>query len=189
MSLLSCNQCSSPYIVNKKYNLCDSCNFIRLNGKSKAEVYSERQQDRDKVQVTKSIQTYKVAAKPKDVVTPKKKTDKAKKQERVSVQLSALKKEIRQEAIDNDEYYCQGCLKYHSVLDCSHILSVGRFKQYELIKQNLQLLCRTCHLIWESGRILKQLTLHCFWDNINFIKTLEEGEYNKFIIKINEKEN
>lgn len=39
-----CNNCKREKpIVNKRYGLCDNCNYLRLNGKTKQEVYKERQ--------------------------------------------------------------------------------------------------------------------------------------------------
>lgn len=45
-----CKECGDNYyIVNRKYQLCDNCNFKRLHeGKSKQQVYQERQKGKQK---------------------------------------------------------------------------------------------------------------------------------------------
>lgn len=42
----SCVNCGSEYVVNMKYQLCDSCNFIRLHGKSRFEYELERSKNK-----------------------------------------------------------------------------------------------------------------------------------------------
>lgn len=73
--------------------------------------------------------------------------------------LSILKNEIRQDAWDNDKYFCQGCGLAGKPLDCSHILSVAQRKDLELDRDNINLFCRECHIKWESGEEEKQMEL------------------------------
>lgn len=49
---MECRECGSKYIVNKTYCLCDSCNQIRLHGKSRFDRFLE-QQSKKPVQYTK----------------------------------------------------------------------------------------------------------------------------------------
>jgi len=45
---IPCRECyNNHFITNRKYWLCDNCNFKRLHeGKSKQEVYKERQKEK-----------------------------------------------------------------------------------------------------------------------------------------------
>jgi hypothetical protein len=191
---LSCNNCSKELpIVNKNYGLCGDCNSIRLTGKTLAERQAESASKYREKYVTNFRK--KVSAETDYQISPKyssvRKSGKpikqqTKKESGIKSQLSQVKRGIELEAVQNNEYYCKGCGRSHVGLDKSHILSVGQYKQYELIKANIQLLCRDCHIIWESGTIEQQMKLHCFVDNLQFICTLEPLVHQKFITRIEE---
>jgi 5-methylcytosine-specific restriction endonuclease McrA len=199
---LSCNNCNTNYpIVNKKYSLCANCNSIRLSGKS----IQERQAESATKYRQKAFQRFreKVTEETDNVTNNRGKCDKmsyknvsvsanrkpirqqTKKEAGVKSELLKLKNEIRLEAIQNDEYYCKGCGKAVG-LDCSHILSVGKYKHLELIRDNVQLLCRQDHQIWESGTIQQQIKLHCFIDNLQFIYLHDPFAHQRFITRLEE---
>lgn len=175
---MSCSSCdTNKPIVNKKHNLCDDCNFMRLhNGKSKAEVYSERQKDKQQDWTTSLPKTR----------LPIVKSSKPLKQQTVKqsgqqVKLNRLKQKIELEAIQNNEYFCWGCGNAKGGLDKSHILSVGQRKDLELIKANINLFCRKCHSDWESGDLIKMLNLNSFEKDLQFIKENDTKVYNKLL--------
>lgn len=203
--MCSGTNCSSSRIVNVKYDLCDDCNSVRLTGKTKAERQKESATKfRNKQQVNNQIRSSHTAmVKPvrekKDrglfvrhvgVIAPPKKVympirQQTSKEAGVKSKLHVLKNEIEMDAVQNNEYFCCGCGHAHPGLDKSHILSVGQYKPYELIKENIQLMCRDCHLIWESGAIEQQLKLECFVANVIWIFSIGEMEaYNKIITRI-----
>ena len=175
MCCSNCNQ-SKP-IVNKKYDLCDDCNFMRLhNGQSKSEVYSQRNKD-------KPVKTYTLPIITRSTRMPSQKALKQQtpKQKEVQQLLHALKATITLDAIQSDQYYCKGCGNAGGKLDCSHILSVKHRKDLELVKENINLMCRDCHMDWESGNILKMLNLICFEADFVYIKANDPGRYNKLL--------
>lgn len=174
---MCCSKCGkeSP-IVNKKYDLCYYCNFQRThNGVSYFEHQQEKQQEYIKKQQRKAIE--KLVSDPSKQRTPIKKQ--TSKEASVKSKLSLVKQEIRLEAIQNNEYYCKGCGTANDVLDCSHILSVSMFKHLELVKENIQLLCRMCHRVWEGSYIWEKMELLCFEENLEFIKHHDLQSYNK----------
>lgn len=169
---MPCQECRRERpIVNVKYHLCANCNSIRLTGKSLV--------DRNKESVLKSKEKAKAHAKPINRFS--------KKEAPIKEALSKLKQQIREEAINKNTYRCCGCGITNAQLDCSHILSVGMFKKYELVKDNIQLLCRSCHNIWQDDDIVAQMNLRCFADNLRLIRALEPLEYQKFITRLNDK--
>ena len=173
---MPCNQCTKDLpIVNVKYGLCHSCNSVRLTGKTPAQRQAES--------VTKYRQKAANTATTKTSGTHTPIKQQTAKESAVKKQLSELKKEIRLEAIQNNEYYCCGCGQT-GLLDCSHILPVGMFKHLELVKKNIQLLCRDCHRVWESSEIDQKMRLYCFVENMLFIKEHDLTTYNKNITKI-----
>lgn len=188
---MHCNGCNKAKpIANKKYNLCSDCNSIRLTGSS----LQERQQQSALKYQQKALQRFRsrVTEETDTVITrtleKKRKPvrQQTKKESGIKSQLSLVKKEIELEAVQNNEYYCQGCGSSHVGLDKSHILSVGQFKHLELVKANIQLLCRSCHMVHESGTIEQQINLHCFISNIIFIYFYDTTQYNKFITRLEE---
>ena len=201
---MPCNTCNlNKPIVNVKYSLCSSCNSVRLTGHTpeqrqaqSALKYQRKALDRFRSKVTEETKTLvrKIAVKSdrtrfhKNVVELKRTPvrQQTRKESGIKSQLSIVKRNIELEAVQNNEYYCKGCGCSHIGLDKSHILSVGQFKHLELVKENIQLLCRDCHKIWESSPIEQQLKLHCFIDNIIFIYFYDKTTYNKFITRIKE---
>lgn len=174
-----CTDCQLPkQIQNKKYQLCSDCVFKRNhNGKSQTEVYLERESLKEPKPIKLSLPKKK---KPKRVTTQQLR------QKEISTQLSLLKQVIREEAIENDCYYCEGCSRSDKPLDCSHILSVKQYKSLELERENIQLLCRSCHLDWESWNLEKMLKLICFYSNYEYIRTRSKTTFGKLTVKLEE---
>lgn len=173
---MCCSKCEQDKpIVNKKYNLCDDCNFMRLHGgQSKAEVYSERAKDKEpKVYTFKSKSTPTSSSKPIKQQTTKEKNRKN--------ALSQVKSEIEIEAMQDNRYFCWGCGHAKGGLDKSHILSVKQRKDLELDKDNINLFCRDCHVDWESGDIVRMIKLLTFTKDLEYIKSKDKGTYNKIL--------
>ena len=76
-------------------------------------------------------------------------------QQRKSLLEASLLKKIKDEITDlnlkNGTYYCRGCGTQSEHLDRSHILSVAQRQDLKFDKENIDLLCRYCHMKWESG--------------------------------------
>lgn len=175
-----CSGCKKNlFIVNKKYNLCDDCNYFRLHKITKQEalVIQQRkyQEKYSKKQVTK------VPIKTK-IYTIKQSSSK---DSSVKEKLGLLKKDIRLEAIQNDLHFCQGCGKGVG-LDCSHILSVKQRKDLELAKKNIDLLCRSCHESWESKNAIRLLKLDCLERYLEYIENEDREALVKLIIIIDD---
>jgi hypothetical protein len=90
------------------------------------------------------------------------------KQKEFNEQLRIVKLEIVNWAVDNGQYYCQGNGSIPFLLDCSHIISVKQRKDLALEKENIQLLSRESHQIWESFDLSKMVELNCFVDNMEY---------------------
>jgi hypothetical protein len=105
------------------------------------------------------------------------------KKAKINQELHKVKNEIELEALQNGEYYCKGC---GSGVECdkSHILSIKQFPEYELDKENIDLLCRLCHVDWESGDIGRMMNLHCFPRYMEYIKRKAPLKYNQIVSKM-----
>jgi hypothetical protein len=166
---LVCKECRSPFIVNKKYCLCDECNFRRTHeGRSKREVYQERTLERQKNKVDK---------KPKRIKTI------SDKRNLVEKELISVYKKID----NNREKFCEGCGRGDRPLSHSHILS--RKSRPDLIceEDNIQLHCfgssDGCHEKWERGRPEEIKQMLDFRRNLDYIKMVDDVIFNKIVFK------
>lgn len=177
--------CKSERIVNVKYNLCNNCNSLRITGKTlfERQVESSKKSQSKQPSEPKEKKDRGLYVRSGTISNPSGIKKQTGKESIIKSQLSILKNKIRLYAIQNNEYFCKGCGCTGS-LDCSHILSVGLFKHLELCEENIQLLCRYCHLIWESAAIDIQMNLLCFNDNLIFIATQDQLAYNKFKTRV-----
>jgi DNA-directed RNA polymerase subunit RPC12/RpoP len=171
-------------IVNKKYYLCEDCNYKRLhNGKTKEEVYKARKAGK----IQKPI-----PVKPK----PKVEADKAdvfkslKKQysiPKISNKRAKVEKELNKvySKIDHSrEPVCEGCGK-NGELSHSHLLS--RYNRPDLItdERNIRLHCfgtyHSCHEKWERGIPEEVVEMLDFVENLDYIKSVDTQAYNAII--------
>lgn len=183
----NCSECNEEKpIFNKKYYLCCDCNYKRLHGES----YKEKQKRKQK-QIFKSVTiANKIPKRNKKIL--KQQTNKQKKYE------EKLRKEYEKfdsEKIANSEWYCTGCgigkyLSHSHILRQSWCKSNGREDLCYPFSGNVVLHClsvgnkRGCHEKWESGVIKWMLELNDFWDNLKFIRSVSEKEYQKIYQKL-----
>lgn len=158
---------------------------MRLHKITKQEHLQKKQKEYIDKQQKKSIERQKTVVS-KQYKPIKQQTTK---ERNIKKNLSDLKREIELEAIQNGTYYCQGCGCSYPGLDKSHILSIGQYKHMELVKENIQLLCRKDHMIWESGDIEQMINLNCFESNLAFIKIWDLDAYQRLLTKKEEYEN
>jgi hypothetical protein len=156
--------------------LCNDCNYERLhNGASRAQIYKDKIKEREEIKTPRLIRT---KYKPLKQQTTN--------EVEIKKKLHELKNSIEQKAIDNGVHYCWGCGKGGVSLDKSHILSVKQRKDLELDENNINLFCRDCHMIWESGSIEKMIVLNTFENDLLYIQKHDKKRYNKILLMIEE---
>lgn len=170
-------KCGSKYIVNMKYRLCVNCNHERLHGETLVETTIRKSQVYNNNSLKKQQQTI---SKPAKIYHIPHSTSKKSK---INEKLTQVKKEIELEAIQDGTYYCKGC---GSGVGCdkSHILSIKSHPELELDKENIDLLCRDCHVKWESGDIVKMKSLLCFERYLEYIEKHDNFKYTQIIYKL-----
>lgn len=127
---------------------------------------------------------YKAKQKDKPVTAKKRIVQISEEQAIFNEQLRKVKLEIVNWAVDNGQYYCQGTGKTPFILDCSHIISVKQRKDLALKSDNIQLLSREAHQIWESFDLSKMITLNCFVDNMEYIYKNDDELFQKLYHKL-----
>jgi hypothetical protein len=145
-----CKQCGSQYVVNKTKSLCDDCNQVRLHGMTRHE---------------------RMALKSKD---PRAESER---QRVINQKLREVKNKISDERKENNTYICDGCSAYSEFLDRSHIVSVKHRPDLQLDHRNINLLCRSCHVKWESWDPVKMTSLICFTGNVLYMKRVDTQRY------------
>lgn len=98
--------------------------------------------------------------------------------------IKEVKEQITTEAISKNKYYCAGCLATNQNLDRSHILSIAQRPDLAAEKENLNLLCRSCHEKWESGQINKMTKLACFIPDMRYIYQHDQKRFNQILFKL-----
>lgn len=184
----NCNRCNEEKpIVNKKYYLCYDCNYQRLHGES----YEDKQKRQQK-ETFRNITTANKITPKRNNKPLKQRTDKQKEFE------EKLKQEYEKfdaDKISTGEWYCTGCFT-NQHLSHSHILrqswckANGKEELCYPYSGNVVLHClsagnkRGCHEKWESGVIEWMIQLYDFWDNLEFIRSVSEQEYQKIYQKL-----
>lgn len=196
---MNCKQCNSPFIQNKKKQLCGDCVFkLNHKGKSKQEVYSDRSKNKNTTKlwgeedfmnhIITGMGFIKapIGEELKDVIKEPKKV-KQKPIRQVSKEESLINSRYKAMCIDMDyteEPICSGCGKYQGgdiKLSHSHLISRKTCKEIgrpELIydRRNITYHClhfsnnKGCHSIWENPK--RRHELQDYERNLNIIKEL-----------------
>ena len=118
-------------------------------------------------------------------VTPKKRiVQVSEKQKEINEQLKKVKDKITEHAFNTNSHYCVGCGVTSITLDRSHILSVKHRSDLQMDKNNIQLLCRSCHNVWEHGKIDAQINLNCFLESVEYIYKNDSERFQKLFHKL-----
>lgn len=190
-----CVECGSKYVVNKKYRLCEACNFKRTHkGKSKHEVYAERSLLRisqRQVNPNKKESTRSKWNKPKNRINPISSKNTYRCSDGTLVTQSEITAHYRiiQDHISNiRDAVCQGTGRRDLPLSFSHTISRARCKELgksELIwdENNIEVesmgASDSAHYIWEHGNLEMKKTLLNFKKKLEYIELHDQQTYQK----------
>ena len=161
-----CNGCGLDdiYIVNKKYGLCNKCNYIRING---IDAINEKQQ--------------KNSLKRSEVNRSNKIKQKSSKQSIIDKEYEKIKEDFISKLKDSDGYYCKGCGNPNN-LSLSHLIRRSRDSSLTPVIENMTIHClirpdgsEGCHQRWET--ISKMWELQDFNDNMKMIRKIDPEYY------------
>jgi hypothetical protein len=171
--------CKNTNIVNKKYELCEKHNWLRMNpNKTEADFFNRYQFRQNKNLKTPSIQ----------------KNDKAYFLKRTSLKSVSKKEQINKTKL-NEIYkeidrkrglICEGCGN-KNYLSHSHLISRNDRKDLEADENNIKIHCmqrmdgtKGCHGRWE-GSLKEKQSLLDFEQNMEYIKNVDIKIYNKIL--------
>lgn len=190
-------------IVNKKYYLCEDCNFKRTHdGKSKQQVYGDRAKEREERNVKegwKGIGTIRPTKGCSRIAQVSKNTryscsdGSLVSQYQISVNLKLTYAKIDETRLP----FCEGSGKTGVPLSHSHTISQARCKQLgkaELIWDEDNIFLEefeaptsnptASHNVWELGNIEKKTTLVNFDKKLEYIKLHDIEQYMKLVIQL-----
>lgn len=171
--------CNNDFIVNKKYNLCQDCNYKRLhNGKSSLETFIEQEKDKP----------YIITTKKKTSVTTKINRQKSKDKRKAVLVEDRLWYKWQ---FENKECRCEECKaqlpdefedeegNINYISQYSHILSKGAYPEFRHHKLNCNKLCFNCHQRWEFS---DKENMRIYPKNMQLIDVMfkERNNKNKF---------
>lgn len=203
------------FIVNKKYCLCDECNYKRLHGgRSKQDVYTDRAKQRN----AGNVRVFQLPKRSIDEVigNPKLKIERASKLKQISsdkkfrcsdgtmvsqVEVKRYYAETCDKIKKTRPAMCQGSGRWDVPLSFSHTISQADCKaigKTELIwdERNIELegyeaptsKPTMAHNIWEVGTMAQKIMLLNFERKVEFIKEHDPEGYNKLMVKLEELE-
>lgn len=186
--IAKCNFCTLEVInppKSKRLVICANCAHFAKYGESLFDAQKRKQKEAQKRAKERKEKKEKKLAPPQYKPAQKQKisyfSEKGKKRYN---DISDVKKRLREQAQRTEQNYCQGCYRGDIALDCSHILSVAQRPDLETDINNINLLCRKCHVVHESGNITLMLELNCFEKDMRYIFHHDETRFNKLLYKL-----
>ena len=187
-------------IVNKKYYLCDTCNWSRLHPNEDATQVRRRQliafmqttkaPEVDSKAIRKAIiensglKKFKPryarqrAASPKTY--PQKGRVKIKQRSEKRQEIEIKKQKVYGEIANEREHKCSGCGTTER-LSHSHIIPISIRRDLETTKRNIVYDCfgdsTSCHYIWEHGTMEEKKALLDFKERMEYIKKIDFKYY------------
>lgn len=160
-----CSACGNKRpIVNKKYNLCDSCNYLRINGKTKEQVQTiKRKQIKKKVKPLRSSKTTQIKRK----------------------NLLQKDREVYLQVFNNKPNQCEECGVYlpdefedengriNYIAQYSHIITKGSSPEHRHNPENFNRLCFDCHQAWEFATKEQKQKMKIYKNNLKIINKLK----------------
>ena len=138
MNKLRCVFCDNPYIANKTYCLCDSCNYKRLHdGKSRLEVYLSEKLPLVKLRQKESLRKRKLVL------------DKDAEFYKICFDTKIQRCEECGEVLPMEFKDQRGNLI--AIYRYSHILTKGAYPEHRHDLNNINILCLKHHKQWEFG--------------------------------------
>lgn len=171
-----CSECGNQrIIVNKKYNLCQQCNYIRIHGISSQEAQISKLKE-------KLNKVYQLNKKPLKQAKKYIKSSKATKEKRKA--LLDKDREVYLKVFNSKPNVCEECgamlpdefedfegsINY--IEQYSHIISKGSEVRLRHNEKNFNRLCFHCHQLWEGGDRSK---MKIYENNLKIIEELKQS--------------
>lgn len=91
---------------------------------------------------------------------------------------------VCKEIIKTREYECRGCGATNVPLDFSHTVARSQYPQLITEPDNIELMCRNCHYVWENGNIEEKAQLRNFRDMAKYMRFNAYNLYVKLMLNL-----
>ncbi len=92
-------------------------------------------------------------------------------------------RKVKQDIVDTHEGGCEGCAKTNCAMEFSHIIPRSRRADLIAVRENINVLCHSCHATWETHVPAKMKALDCYDANMAYIKEVDHEYYQILINK------
>ena len=177
---MTCPDCNYQWIPAKSKRLvvCPNCDHLERTGESLVAMKKRKARESAAASAARS------AAKMKKAV-PKELAKFSKKGKAQATQVTAMKARVKEGAADGDSFVrCEGCYRYFKGLDASHKVSLARSAELAASAENIRLLCRECHMKWESSVVTEMIELRCFEEDMEYLLDFDPERFWKIFHRL-----
>ena len=177
----NCPTCKEPIVIapSKRVQVCKNCLSIERTGFSLKEIAHKKAKE--------SMERSRLKAKAKSDLKEKtaykipKQSAKGKQQAK---EVEATKRKLKQGAKQDGWTECQGCGKFVKQIDGSHKIPLSRSIPLASEEENIRLLCRECHPIWEHLKLPDVVDLDCFLEDMRYLYMADNGRFWRLFQKV-----
>jgi 5-methylcytosine-specific restriction endonuclease McrA len=153
---------------SKRAGRCPNCDHVERHGVS---IFQAQKAKRLEQQRAKPKNTYNIPAR-------------SKKGKIKAAEITRVKKLLKSESSDGTFSQCGGCLQYHRRLDASHKIPISQSIARAAEPENIRLLCRSCHEVWEHWKMPALVNLHCFDEDMEYLRANDWERFSKMHLMI-----
>ena len=167
-----CPACNYQYMPapSKRSGRCPNCEHVERHGVSIFQAQKAKRLEQQK-------------AKPKKAYTIPARSAKGKVK---AAEIQRVKTSLKSEARDGAFSQCGGCGEYHKHLDASHKIPLSQNIALSADPENIRLLCRSCHNVWEHWQMPAMATLHCFVEDMAYLRGNDWERFYKITLMVGE---
>ena len=180
-SFATCDVCGYSYMPapSKRAGRCPNCEHHEKHGVTIFEAKKKKQMD----QVEASRQRSAEKAKMKPVVRYE--IPKASAKGKIkAAKIAAVKTSLKSESKTGEFSACGGCGQYFRGLDASHKVPLSQSSLLADAPENIRLLCRRCHEVWEHWPMPALVDLHCFFQDMAYLHENDSDRFWKILFHI-----
>lgn len=167
-----CPDCSYQYMPapSKRSGRCPNCEHVERHGVSIFQAQKAKRLEQQRANPSKAYTIPKRSAK-----------GKAK-----AAEIARVTTSLKSEAREGDFLQCGGCGEYHKRLDASHKIPLSQSIALSAEPENIRLLCRSCHDVWEHWQMPALVSLHCFFEDMEYLRANDLERFFKIYFVVGE---
>lgn len=184
--IITCPDCTFqfPFAPSKRVQICPNCKSIEKTGLSLKDIARQKQREWSEKSRLKTAEKQKL--KPKNPYLIPQYSKKGAKQAR---EVAQMKTDVKRANVETEFGECEGCGNFFDTLDCSHVVPLSQSSELAAMPENIRLLCRGCHIKWESMNAVQMIELNCFLPDMRFLLDFDPERFWKIHFRIVDENN